>query len=125
MNATIDSHAFLVKIDSQRFLVGVDTSRGEVEITDVLSYAKHLDYRSADDMAVRLRRRGFRQSHVCDVLGQPVTSQMLSARPVIEPKAPLPRTLAELNKLSTNDARRRYKSEPEFATRVDQLYSAG
>jgi hypothetical protein len=125
MNATIDSHAFLVKIDNQRFLVGVDTGRGEVEITDVLSYAKHFDYRAADETAVLMRRRGFRQSHVCDVLGRPVTSQMLSARPVIEPKAPLPRTLAELNKLSTRDARQRYKSEPEFATRVDQLYRQG
>lgn len=77
MTATIDSPAFLVKIDNQRFLVGVDTGRGEVEITDVLSFARHFDYHAADEMCVRLRRRGFRQSHVTNVLGQPVTSGMV------------------------------------------------
>ncbi len=125
MIATIDNHAFLVKIDNQRFLVGVDTGRGEVEITDVLSFAKHFTYRSADEVAVRLRLRGFRQTHVCDVLGRPVTSDMLSAASVapVEPtKAALPRTLAELRNISADEERRRLKTEPEFATRAAELY---
>jgi hypothetical protein len=123
MTATIDSLAFLVKIDDRRFLVGVDRGRGELEITDVLSFAKHLDYCSADETAVRLRHRGFRQAHVVTILGEPVTSAMLAAAPKAPSKPPLPRTMRDLDAIHARDRNQRYRNDDEFRARVDQIYS--
>jgi len=113
---------FLIKINADYFLAEIHER--QVTGTAVLSAAFHGDYRSCDRIASGLRPRGYPQAIVCDALGRPVTADMLAlaTAPEVPAKAPLPKNLAQLNALSATESRRRYKSEPDFKARVDQLY---
>jgi hypothetical protein len=125
MNATLDQQDYLVQIDHGRFLVSVDVGRGEVEITSIPSFAAHFGYIEADRTAVRLRRRGFRQSVVCSPLGLPVSANDLHAVIAAErtPADDLPRTRADLDRIPAGEMKRRMKTESVFAKRVSELYA--
>jgi len=73
----------------------------------------------ADRLCQGLVRRGYRMAVVCDALGQPVTAGAL--RETRAPNDNLPRTFADLCKIPVGEHRRRYKNEPAFRARADEL----
>jgi hypothetical protein len=114
---------FLVMVDAgeRQFLQRIDGRT--IYTTGVLSVCPTYDYATADTLARELQRRRHPLACVSDGTGRPVTGSMLA---VGEPPQPnnLPETLKELYQIPVSDQRRRYKSEPKFAKRVDELEGA-
>lgn len=115
---------FLVRLSFEHFVAALD-SGGTVTGTNLPSGAMHFSYAEADRVAGRLRKRGYPHVHVEDVLGRPITLQMvenarIAAANVVETK-PLPKTLRDLQKMPVSETKKRYKTEPEFAKRYDQI----
>jgi hypothetical protein len=125
MSATLNEHDYLVQIDHGRYLVSIDVGKGEVEITNIPSFAAHFAYVEADRTAVGLRRRGFRQSVVCSPVGVPVSANDLHAVLAAQDAQAndLPRSRADLDRIPAGEMKRRMKSESVFAKRVSELYA--
>lgn len=67
-----DLQRYLVRADVGRFARSVDNQY--VDVCDVPSFAMlFADYDAATRLADRLRRRGYPQSCVCDLRGDPLT----------------------------------------------------
>jgi hypothetical protein len=113
---------FLVRVSDDRFLKGADGSC--IDVTDTPSFAQHLGYTAADQWCQRLRKRGFPHTVVTDRTGAVMTYERLKAElRAAQTKAadPLPTTRTELARIPAADVRRRYRSEPAFKQRYDEL----
>jgi hypothetical protein len=112
--------AFLVLVDAgeKQFLTSIDGTT--VYTTGVPSVCPRFDYATAEKLARELQRRRHPFACVSDSIGQPVTGSMLA---IGDPPKPnnLPETLKELYQIPVSEQRRRYKSDPTFAKRVDEL----
>src|SRR5262249_53877833 len=115
---------FLIQVDAGRFLSDAET-RGGISVTEVPSRALQLDYFRADTLCQGLRRRGFRQAAVCNIVGGQMTyseiQMALQAAASGPAQDPLPTTREEIDSMPAGEYRRRYKAEPAFAARVDEL----
>jgi hypothetical protein len=113
----------LVRVNNERFLMGFDGAN--VEVTDTPSTAQAFAYRLADSWVRRLRARGFPQAVVTDLVGTVMTYDRLKSelRAIEAGKTQddLPNTLKELSRIPVQEQRRRYRSDPKFAKRVDEL----
>ena|SRR5437868_1301406 len=116
-----DKELFIIRIDREHFVV--DVHDREILVSGVMSHAKHLGYPAADKLAQSLRRRGHPLAIVSLFDGRPVTLDVLSS--VEDAKAvqaaSLPTSYQELDKISVTEQRRRYKSDPAFRARFDEL----
>jgi hypothetical protein len=112
---------FLARVDNTRFLVYFDGRY--VTSTDTPSNAKHLTYAEADAWCQRLRRRGFPQSVITDIAGNVMTYEALKAarQAARADGVSLPTTHKQLDAIPHADALRRYRTEPAFAKRYDEL----
>jgi hypothetical protein len=127
MTATLDMPVYLAQVQNGRYLVQIDVARSEVEITDYPSVALHTTYREAEEIVQRLRKRGFRQSVVANTLGIPVSSDDLRAalqneRAATPAKAPLPKSMRDLDAIPARDRNQRYRADEEFRARVNLIY---
>jgi hypothetical protein len=113
--------AFLVRVDDSRFVIDVDGQ--QLQVTDVPSYAKHYSYTAADQLVQVLRRRRLRQAVVCSHLGAPVTADDLRAALRAERAAEevLPRDQKELDRIPTNEIKRRTRFDAAFRARVNEI----
>jgi hypothetical protein len=128
MTGTLNEHVYLAQVETGQFLVHIDTGRSELEVTSFPSVALHTTYREAEEIVQRLRRRGFRQSVVANTLGVPVSSDdlreaMANERAATPTKAPLPKSMRDLDSIPARDRNQRYRKDEEFRQRVDQIYS--
>jgi hypothetical protein len=81
-----------------------------------------LAYDEADAIARLLRRRRFKEAYVSDLLGQPVTAAMLrEAQTQIPEENDLPTSHPELDVIPVREQLRRYRTEPAFKQRFDEL----
>jgi hypothetical protein len=113
---------FLVRVSDDRFLKGADGSC--IDVTDTPSFAVHLSYARADQWCQRLRKHGFPGCIVTDHTGAVMTYERLKAElHAIQTKAadPLPTSRKELARIPADDQRRRYRTDPAFARRFDEL----
>jgi hypothetical protein len=112
---------FLIRVNNHYFLQALDGS--ELSVTDTPSHAQHFgSYLEADSVCQRLRRRGHKQAIITDVEARVVTHEVLKAlRAADSSVAPLPTTRAELDAITVAEYRCRYKSEPAFRQRADDL----
>lgn len=113
---------FLVQVDHGRFLVEFDGSSARVN--DTPSQAGHWSYAQADAACQRLRKRGFRQSCVCDVEGNVMTFEAIrevaNALHAAQAEASLPKTFAEYRLLSNDECIAR-RQDPAFRKREKEL----
>ena len=119
-NTTADRFEFLVKITADYFLSEIDGRT--ITGSSVPRVAAHFDYRAADRICSGLRVHGYPQCCVTDSLGRPVTADMLLTPPA---ELPVPSTVAEADKISGFERKRRMKTDKKFAERITQLYSDG
>jgi hypothetical protein len=116
---------FLVQVDSGRFLVEFDGASARV--TDTPSMSAQLSYSAANSACQRLRKRGFRQSCVCDVEGNVMTFEAIrevaNALHAAQAEASLPKTFAEYRLLSNDECAAR-RQDPAFARREKELLAA-
>jgi hypothetical protein len=121
--ATTEKKEFLARVDNTRFLVDFDGQY--VTSTDTPSNAAHLSYAAADQWCQRLRKRGFRQAVVTDILGNVMTySQIKDALQATTTQVePLPGSHKELDAISVKEQLRRYRTEPAFKQRYDEIES--
>jgi hypothetical protein len=112
--------AFLVLVDAgeKQFLTSIDGTA--IYTTGVPSVCPRFDYVTADKLARELQRRRHPFACVSDSVGRPVTGSMLTIGDSPRPDD-LPESLAELSQIPVSEQRRRYKSDPKFAKRVDAL----
>jgi hypothetical protein len=114
---------YLVRVDNTRFLIGFDGVNANV--VDTPSFATALPYAVADSWARRLRTRGFPQALVTSLIGEVMTYDRLKAdlRAAEAGKTQdgLPNTRKELARIPVAEQRRRYRSDPRFAERLDIL----
>jgi len=112
--------AFLVLVDAgeKQFLTSIDGKT--IYTTGVPSVCPRFDYVTADKLARELQRRRHPFACVSNVIGQPVTGSMLAIDDSARPND-LPESLTELSQIPVSEQRRRYKSDPKFAKRVDEL----
>jgi hypothetical protein len=114
---------FIVQVDNGRFLVEFDGNQATV--VDTPSKAAHMTYTQADAACQRLRRRGFRQTCVSDITGNPMTFQAIreaaDALHAAQTEASLPATLKELDKIPAEVYRKRRRTEPAFDLRAAEL----
>ena len=68
---------FLIRLNGEYFLAELDGST--VTGTPVPSAAAHFSYPAADKLCDRLRQRGYPQVHATDIIGNPITREMLRA----------------------------------------------
>ena len=68
---------FLIRLNGEYFLAELDGST--VTGTPVPSAAAHFSYSAADKLCDRLRQRGYPQVHATDIIGNPITREMLRA----------------------------------------------
>ena len=115
-----------------RFLVGVGEGQYvqsfdgvSVEVTSAPSAAAHFTYAEADGWARRLQKRGFPRSVVANLFGQPMTAGMVKAelQAMVTEAAgqSLPTTIEDLDAIPTSEQRHRYRTDPAFAQRFDEL----
>jgi hypothetical protein len=119
---SVTDQAFLVKLSDGNFLVDIDGR--QITTTSYPGRANLVSYEVAAKMANYLRSRSYKNAHVTDVLGQPVDDQMLRAAVQaarVDAAPPLPATLEEFDQMRSSDVVKRYKNEPEFKQRVDEL----
>jgi hypothetical protein len=113
----------LVRVNNERFLMGFDGAN--VEVTDTPSFARAFTYLRADEWVRRLRARGFPQAVVTDLVGVVMTYDRLKlelrATEAGKTQDDLPNTLKELSRIPVQEQRRRYRSDPKFAERLDAL----
>jgi hypothetical protein len=119
--ARTEKKDFLARIDNTRFFVDFDGAY--VESTDTPSNSAHLTYSQADGWCQRLRKRGFPHAVVTDVFGTVMTYDALkaarqAAREVVED---LPKTHKELDSIPYKTQLERYRTEPAFKQRFDEL----
>jgi hypothetical protein len=119
--ATTEKKEFLTRVDNTRFLVDFDGRY--VTSTDTPSNAAHLDYSAADQWCQRLRKRGFPQAVVTDVFGNVMTYSQIKAalQAATEQAEPLPTSRKELDAIPSKEQLRRYRTEPAFKQRYDEL----
>ena len=115
---------FVVYLDNGRFFRDVDGST--ITATAAPSDAAYLTYDEATALVARFRRRGFPNAMVTNLAGEPMTADLLeeyrgSSAPSRSTSDNLPRTLKELNAIPVAEHRRRYRSEPAFRQRADEL----
>jgi hypothetical protein len=112
---------FLARVDNSRFLVDFDGCY--VTSTDTPSNAKHLAYAEADTWCQRLRKRGFPRAVITDIAGNVMTYEALKAarQAARAGEVSLPTTRKELDAIPHAEALRRYRAEPAFAKRYDEL----
>jgi hypothetical protein len=117
----MENHQYLVRVNDTRFLVE-STSDG-VTVTDTPSSAKACPYAVADAWVRRLRTRGFPLSVVTNLFGEPMTYDKLKAVAEAEKTQQdgLPTSLKDLAKIPVQEQRKRYRSDPRFAERLDIL----
>jgi hypothetical protein len=116
----LTDEAFLVRVDLDRFVMRIDGS--EVVVSQVPSACTAMTYAQADAVVRRLRARGsYRLAHVSTLTGQPVTAEMLRRSQVEAADMPLPETRAELDRIPSGEYKTRYRNEPAFRERADQL----
>ena len=68
---------FLVRLNGDYFLAEIHGTT--VTGTPVPSAAAHFGYAAADKVCDRLRHRGYPQAHATDIIGNPITREMLRA----------------------------------------------
>jgi hypothetical protein len=114
---------FLVQVDHGRFLVEFDGASARV--TDTPSMAAQLSYSVANAACQRLRKRGFRQSVVCDITGNPMTYEAIRevADALHSNQASLPTTQAELDAIPSREQQRLCNQSPAFLARFNELES--
>jgi hypothetical protein len=116
----LDEKAFLIKLDANTFVKLIDGNA--ITTSTVPSACPALAYDEADGIARLLRRRRFKEAYVSDLLGQPVTAAMLrEAQAQVSEESDLPTTRAELDAIPVREQLRRYRTEPAFKQRYDDL----
>ena len=119
---------FLADTGSGRYVMYIDGNA--VHVTSVPSAASEMSYADADAVVRRLRaRRTAPMAIVTTLDGQPVTSGMLDEirngkRDDSSPLPdflPLPKTLAELNRLPVAQYKERYRNDAVFREIADRL----
>jgi hypothetical protein len=114
---------YLARVDNTRFFVEFDGQY--VTTTDTPSHAAHLSYAQADSACQRLRKRGFPQAIVTNIVGNAMTYAAIKV--VIDEaqklEASLPATPAELDRIPISEYKHRYKTEDAFRERANQLES--
>jgi len=103
---------FVVSLGEGRFLREIDGRL--LTSTTAPSDAAFLGYSEAVRMVARLRSRGFPNSLVATLDGQPATFAVLQ-------QENLPQTRADLDQMTVLEFRRRYTTEPAFRQRADEL----
>lgn len=113
---------FLVGLGQGRFFRSAD---GNVITTTLApSDGRYLTYDAATSLVARLRRRGFPDSLVTDLAGEPATFERLREyRREVDAAAAddLPNTRDELDQMLVSEFRRRHATEPAFRRRVEEL----
>jgi hypothetical protein len=111
---------FLVALGQGRFFRSAD---GNVITTTLAPSDGHfLTYDAATSLVARLRRRGFPDSMVADLAGEPATFERLQEyRREAAVADDLPNTCDELDQMLVSDFRRRYSTESAFRQRADEL----
>jgi hypothetical protein len=118
--AKLTDKMWLIQVSAGHFFL--DVHDGQITVTDVPSLAAHHTYYDADRAVQALSRRGHRSAIVTDYAGTPVTREVLhAAQTGVEAKDSLPQTREELMRIPVADQRRRYKNEPAFQKRVDEI----
>jgi hypothetical protein len=119
----MENHQYLVRVNDTRFLV--ESTVDGVTVTDTPSSAKACPYAVADAWVRRLRARGFPASVITDIFGTVMTYTRIKSelRAIESGKAQddLPNTLKELSRIPVKEQRRRYRTDPKFAERLDAL----
>ena len=112
--------AFLVLVDAgeKQFLTSIDGTT--IYTAPVPSICPRFDYATAEKLARELQRRRHPFACVSDSIGRPVTGSMLATGDPPKPNN-LPETLKDLYEIPVSEQRRRYRSDPKFAKRVDEL----
>jgi hypothetical protein len=120
------ANEFIVGTGDDRFVMDVDGNAATV--TNTPSNAAHLPYDKADALCQRLRKRGYPQARVCDIIGNPMTIDAIRAMISGQTQTPaaetLPANLRELSKIPAAEQLRRYRQSPAFAKRFDELDAA-
>lgn len=115
----MEGPTFLVRLDGSYFFA--DMSGREVSATDVPSAARHFAYSEADRLCQVLVRRGYRSAVVTDIAGAPITFSALRSELAAPKGNNIPGTLADLDRMPAAECRRRYRSDPAFRARVDEI----
>ena len=118
MNAADEK--FLVQLVVGCFVAGVDATT--ISTTEIPSRAAHVTYTAADQWAQRFKRRGFPEAVVTNHLGAPMTfTEIQSELRATSKPLVLPTTRTEPARIPAADVRRRYRTEPAFKQRYDEL----
>jgi hypothetical protein len=117
---------FLVRVNNTQFFVEVDGQ--DISVTDTPSYATHMSYAQADQVCQRLQRR-YRMCVVTNFFGKAMTFdeihselRLIAEEQAAHERAALPTTLAELSKIPAVELKRRFKGDPTFAARANELW---
>jgi hypothetical protein len=118
MNAADEK--FLVQLVVGCFVAAVDGTT--ISTTEIPSRAAHVTYTAADQWTQRFKGRGFPQAVVTNHLGEPMTyTEIQSELRATSKPLVLPTSRRELARIPADEQRRRYRTDPAFAQRFDEL----